>query len=386
MRYHLERWLYVHLLISSFGKTPAAISQTLALAAKLSIDSGQARLDVKSTTIVANDIVTQRRAASFWKTIHEELPGSIPAEIIFVPGNKVLLDDWSGFGWAPLCWSNADNPGMCELPMPGPGYTDLIPGVSGLFVTFPGILLRLSAETLHHQFLNTDGQNALYLPLNGKGLEEWYSLTSTELGGDIEFLAELVQLARRRSQPALILANRTIPEFPPSVALLVEINKATTAIQHLENPSMSPGMTYKCQIIRRVLIRREATSTTCDGIKIRHLPTAAFVPLTRVLGYDRVPALELSSQSGASNVPAEQVCSGEWTPFEQRWTVDDYRPDRSIISPVITTTSSAAGQDQESLTTPNSGSMQEEFAGGRENETLETSIQSQFLMSPLREF
>jgi hypothetical protein len=79
----------------------------------------------------------------FWTLIHETYEGSIPAGLIFLPGEKLAR---VGFGWAPTTWMSGNDESY-PYPLTSIGRpTELRPG--GLLVQYPGFLLHGGGPSL----------------------------------------------------------------------------------------------------------------------------------------------------------------------------------------------------------------------------------------------
>lgn len=302
------------------------MDEELALATLLSIDSRQYQHD----TVIPSNIPSRTDTVSFWKQIHKEFPGSIPADIIFLLGDKPRLDGHPGLGWAPLSWDATDDLSLPEPPISRNGCTDLIPG-EGLVVNLPGILFSLSSEPFRRRLVGMDGQNAFYFHVNSEGLDEWYNVASTTRKQNVDLLAGIAQ---RKSKLAMILTNRPGPQ--PSIGLLVEIYEAASDESEFDQSSNPPKCLFKCQVIRQVQIHREPTLVTLNGMEISHFPLTASGQSSTVMGSGMTTAFRSPQTLDASHVPEGQVSFGEWTLHEQKWIVDGFHPDRSVTSPGAT--------------------------------------------------
>ncbi|KAK2609446.1 hypothetical protein N8I77_002943 [Diaporthe amygdali] len=209
--------------VACWRTSSLVVHHTLVLAALLSIDSRQPRHNAATMSTVENGIHSQELMATFWKEIHDMFPGSIPANIVFLPGEKLRADNYPGFGWAPEVLAKIDEMERSELLRARQEYTDLIPN-EGLLVKLPGILLRLSSPYLRRQILGMDEPRAFYLSLQAKGIGQWMSAVSTTHAREPDFLSEVAQ---RLSQLAIIVPHEIIPESSPIIALLVEIYEET---------------------------------------------------------------------------------------------------------------------------------------------------------------
>lgn len=298
----------------------------MALATLLSIESRQYQHD-KTPPVVEPDMDAQSRIASFWKMVHNEFPGSIPADIIFLQGDQLRLDSHLGFGWAPITWEKRHTLELSGTPRPRQGDTDLIPD-DGLLVTFPGLLLQIPSEPLRRQLIGMDGEEAISFPVSSKGLDEWYSVVLTTHGQNFELLA---QIAQRETKLGIILADR--PESTPRIALLVEVYETASSESGSDYSSKPLKVIHKCHIIRKVQVYREPTRATLDGFEITHLPAAASRQLTSVLGSGTRTMFGSPQGHGASHVPHSQIFFGEWTSNEQKWIVDGYHRDRPVSLP-----------------------------------------------------
>lgn len=349
----------------------------LALAALLNIVSRQFQRDTPTTHTIAFSNDVKSRTAFFWNKVNFYFPGAIPAESIFLSGEQIRLDTLIGFGWIPRPWDNSDNAGVREIPMVWQDHTDLILD-EGLLVAFPGLLLQPSCDSLRRQCLGMKGDDTFSFCISDKGRGEWYSAVSSPTGPNSVILAEV---AGRHSQLAIIVASETISEAPARIALLVEIYEAKSVSQHPEVSSELPEMTYKCQIIRTIRVRREPTSANFDGLEIRHLPKTAPWLLAGVSSSEAPSMTQFPSRSSASQKQGAQICFGEWTSKKQKWIVDGYQAKRSIGMPKVTGIPSS-NRDPSRVRIDNKASMQDiessaDEAGG-------TSNQHQYLASQIK--
>lgn len=298
--------------------------------------------------------------------------------MIFLPGDKIGSDNHPGFGWAPTSLIKVETPELYDFPKASNEVTDLIPG-EGLLVTLPGILLHISSQASRHQVLSTDAPDTFYFPVEGNGLIEWFSLTSAS-DGDVDFLRETNQ---RRSQLAIIVPNKTIPETLTSIALLVEVYEDGHTQKHPEASKVSLEVIHKCQIVRRVSIRREQTSAIFSGSRICHMPAPASEPLTQISGSSTTTALRSPSRSAVSYISEAQACFGEWTSSEQKWTVDGFKPSRSIILLSDMTAPPLTDKPQNVIKINDTSTRRRGALAGTTYETSKTNSQSQYPSSPL---
>ncbi|KAK7921577.1 hypothetical protein PG985_009599 [Apiospora marii] len=152
----------------------------------------------------------------FLHLISKHCPGSIPAGIIFLPGEKLKLP---GFGWAPATWASGRNE---DYPYPLSRMdhaTELMP--EGLVVRYPGIMLHCEELTL---VLGHKMGQGFHFPVD-RELNEWYRVDLAKKNT----LPKIEEIKARRNNKrfnymvAIIISRPRPKERLPDTALLVEV-------------------------------------------------------------------------------------------------------------------------------------------------------------------
>ena len=187
-----------------------------------------------------------------WELLNETCPGAIPPGIIFLPGERLSLDD---FGWAPKTWMSGQDVDFPD-PLAHMDFPAKFVHGKGLQVQYPGFLLHFESA------------NAV-LPSKGRPVEfsidssllEWYQI---EQAGDIpEALSESGTLIEMTQMIAVILC-RPKPRDQPEIALLV---KVVRAIEQHGQPGHKAITVYQVQIICRIWIKRQGKIVYADKLR-----------------------------------------------------------------------------------------------------------------------
>ena len=196
----------------------------------------------------------------FWTLIHRNYEGSIPAGLIFLPGDKMSLP---GFGWAPSTWMSArDESYPYPLSMVGKP-TEL--HEEGLLVQYPGFLLQCGDP---HVILGSNwGKQGLTFPID-QYISEWYKVTSIGRGQAEDRAARKVLpriFANTSPEFGIILCRPKPREWPPEIGLLVEIYREAWK---RKEPERVNRKYYYCQVIRRVWVSRIRTPVLPKNYKL----------------------------------------------------------------------------------------------------------------------
>ncbi|KAK8076985.1 hypothetical protein PG996_003155 [Apiospora saccharicola] len=176
--------------------------ETIILSTLLNLDFRHTHLEspARHKDSNAQAAIDQRREMmkDFLHLISKHCPGSIPAGIIFLPGERLKLP---GYGWAPATWASGRNE---DYPYPLSRMehaTELMP--EGLVVRYPGIMLHCEELTL---VLNHKMGQGFHFPVD-RELNEWYQ----------------VDLAKKNTLPRMdeIKAGRTNKKFNYMVAVII---------------------------------------------------------------------------------------------------------------------------------------------------------------------
>jgi len=156
----------------------------------------------------------------FWQLFDRTYHGSIPAGLIFLPGEKL---ERQGFGWAPHTFMKPH-----ELDYPDPftkGPKTELHGEFGLRVRYPGVLLHCTAsEDLRKSILatvNLPGQAIAHPFRFSVNRFQGYAIEPTE---DEPFTG-LERILSFRSQLAIVMTRPHPREHPKEIALLGENKK-----------------------------------------------------------------------------------------------------------------------------------------------------------------
>lgn len=196
----------------------------------------------------------------FWTLIHKNYEGSIPAGLIFLPGEKMSLP---GFGWAPTTWMSARDESY-PYPLSMMGKPTELHG-EGLLVQYPGFLLQCGDP---HVILGSNwGKQGLTFPID-QYISEWYKVSSIGRGQADDRAARKVLpriFANTSPEFGIILCRPKPREWPPEIGLLVEIYREAWK---RKEPERVNRKYYYCQIIRRVWVSRIATPVQPKNYKL----------------------------------------------------------------------------------------------------------------------
>ncbi|EON95679.1 hypothetical protein UCRPA7_8897 [Phaeoacremonium minimum UCRPA7] len=174
----------------------------------------------------------------FWTLIHRNYEGSIPAGLIFLPGDKMSLP---GFGWAPNTWMSARDE---SYPYP----------------------LSMCGDP--HVILGSNwGKQGLTFPID-QYISEWYKVTSIGRGQAEDRAARKVLpriFANTSPEFGIILCRPKPREWPPEIGLLVEIYREAWK---RKEPERVNRKYYYCQVIRRVWVSRIRTPVLPKDYKL----------------------------------------------------------------------------------------------------------------------
>lgn len=164
------------------------------------------------------DALLERNMCTLLELLENVYPGSIPAGIIFVPGEKLPK---KGFRWAPRTWMSGyavDYPDPLALNTP---TATLVPG-KGLYVRFPGILLHSMPGTSPIIEMRRGGAIPLRFPVDST-LTEWYEVRYAD---GTELLNNSAIIGDASSKEYAIILSRHRPREVEEIALMVEIGKS----------------------------------------------------------------------------------------------------------------------------------------------------------------
>ncbi|KAK4234594.1 hypothetical protein C8A03DRAFT_37627 [Achaetomium macrosporum] len=205
----------------------------------------------------------ERMVCDFWTLIHKNYEGSIPAGLIFLPGDKLPL---RGFGWAPTTWMSAKDE-YYPYPLTIPSRpTEL--HEEGLLVQYPGFLLQCGHP---NAILGSNlGKSGLKFPVD-QYMSEWYQVKAigkirAEYGAAQKLLPRT--FAHAPPEFGVILCRPKPREWPEEIGVLVEIYRETW--KRKEPERVSRKYLYS-QCIRLVWVSRYAP--TPDEIKNYKLPS-----------------------------------------------------------------------------------------------------------------
>jgi hypothetical protein len=197
----------------------------------------------------------------FWTLIHRTYEGSIPAGLIFLPGEKLTI---LGFGWAPTTWMS-----RTEESYPYPltfvsKPTELRP--EGLLVQYPGFLLHGGDPSLILATNHGDSRELVF-PTE-RHLSEWYKAIVVDPPDLSPVANKILQRTKsnftqgestddgQRSKPpsfGIILSRSKPGEWPEEIGLLVEVYHE---LWRTKEPERINKKIYCCQIIHRVRVCR----------------------------------------------------------------------------------------------------------------------------------
>ena len=272
--------------------------ETLALATLLDLPYQDTKIATAGVTRLMDGIKEAEKNKTldelfraFWELFHKKYPGSIPAGLIFLEGEKV---DQKGYGWAPRTFMS-----ICETDYPDPMAPVQRPGYRGtsidkdwgLHVRYPGFILHSQhGKKIRNKILFTDSaQGTLEFPGSGS-LLDWYHV---EAADNKPYTDQLSLVIERRTQLAIILTRPNPREDPAEIGLLVEIYKTTrprpphlepndelpdedktSATQSYQRPRgdvlCGRRVAYCCQLIRRVKIRRDSSRVLSSANSLGH--------------------------------------------------------------------------------------------------------------------
>lgn len=274
----------------------------------------------------------------FWKKFDDRWPDSIPPGIIFLPGERVQIQ---GFGWCPRTWLSAH-----EVDFPDPlSFLDLTAkldpyqdSLRGLHVRYPGFLLHV--EDRSRLFDPNTGwlHKSFHFPI-GQGLQEWYKVDRADDSNESQKPALRPRRDGKR-QLAIIISRPRPQESPAEIGLLVQIYGQSKEIFETEHSKvvsrkiMPPRpaekletFTYHCQIIQRVKISRDTSSSMN--------PMLSAKSSTRTQRDRTKPSWSTEQRSYAvpgilvSGDQDREICIGEVVEPSQDWFVDGYFADRT---------------------------------------------------------
>jgi hypothetical protein len=164
----------------------------------------------------------ERMVCDFWTLIHKNYEGSIPAGLIFLPGEKLPS---RGFGWAPTIWMSAKDE-YYPYPLTIPSRpTEL--HEEGLLVQYPGFLLQCGHP---NAILGSNlGRSGLKFPVD-QYMSEWYQVqpigkVRAEYGAAQRLLPRT--FAHAPPEFGVILCRPKPREWPEEIGVLVEIYRET---------------------------------------------------------------------------------------------------------------------------------------------------------------
>ncbi|KAH7303414.1 hypothetical protein B0I35DRAFT_179847 [Stachybotrys elegans] len=251
---------------SRWRRTTRIEDETLAMSNLLNMDFGSTAIEKGRERIASAKTQSERDECrdemmmAFWKLIHHNFEGSIPAGFIFLAGEKLRAP---GFGWAPTSWmSGVDEDPPYPLSMIGTP-TELHP--EGLLVQYPGFLLHGGHPNV---ILSTDLTKASYKFPVDRYLSEWYEVTPIRSIGQDNVPGNFISPFRHSLAPqlAIIMCRSKPGELPKEIGLLVEIYRE---IWRRKEPRRVNKKIYCCRIIRRIWINRTKPG---NGVKDFELP------------------------------------------------------------------------------------------------------------------
>lgn len=309
----------------------------MALATLLNVNYEETKIEEAGLTLHVSDEKINRLVCEFWRTFHSTYKNCIPSGIIFLPGGKVELNGTLGYGWAPKTWMSAH-----EVDYPDPlskwtAETDLLEG-EGLLVKYPGFLLRMNSEDMRGRVLglNTVDDESFTFPVDDS-LLEWYTARPAD-SGHIPFLSGVLKSDKRL---AIILSRPQPKASPPEIGLLVEIYRPSVN-KVRESEGSGSAQTYRCQIIRRLHVRRETRAMYLTGPgqngpqlndpsdQKKHPHWEIITGSAKKETKTAFPSTEPHTTS--SNKETEGFCIGETLPPQQAWIVDGYVVNRTEIA------------------------------------------------------
>lgn len=194
------------------------------------------------------EAIDQRREMmkDFLHLLSKHCPGSIPAGIIFLPGERLELP---GYGWAPATWASSRNE---DYPYPLSRMehaTELMP--EGLVVRYPGIMLHCEELTL---VMNHKMGQGFHFPVD-RELNEWYriDLPKKNTLPRIEAIKASRVNKKFNYMVAVIISRPRPKERLPDTALLVEIYDKSWRRQEKQARHES---IYYARILSRIKITR----------------------------------------------------------------------------------------------------------------------------------
>ncbi|KAK4214243.1 hypothetical protein QBC37DRAFT_284212 [Rhypophila decipiens] len=285
---------------SRWRNTSRLEDETLALSTLLNLDYRDTKIeDNVKKTVDGDDKESERNEKlegmmeAFWSLINKNYEGSIPAGLIFLPGERL---SGPGFGWAPKTWMSASDE-KYPYPLGIPSKPTELHN-EGLLVQYPGFLLQCGHPNRILGTNLTKSKSTLAFPID-QNLSEWYHVRPLE-EARTEFDPARMMFSKSHGTSQLefgIILSRPKPrEWPDEeIGLLVHIWRETW--KRKEPERISRKYLYS-QIVRHVLVSRRST-------------------VREERKHYQLPAGKLNDQP-----------IGEAMPEDTLWYVDGYRQDR----------------------------------------------------------
>ncbi|KAH8591006.1 hypothetical protein B0O99DRAFT_675578 [Bisporella sp. PMI_857] len=283
--------------------------ETLALSTLLNLDYRGSSIE-RATKIPAREkadprLGREQKMQDFWTLIHRTYEGSIPAGLIFLPGERLSK---AGFGWAPRTWmSGKDEDHPYPLTMVGKP-TEL--HQEGLLVHYPGFLLHSGDPRVVLAANHTERK--VEFPVD-RHLAEWYRATVIEKDEeDRETQAAQENILRslnlnKAPDFGIILSRPKPSEWPPEIGLLVEVYRE---IWRRKEPERVNKKIYCCQIIRRMQVSRIAPPSTHFSLPSGNLhdaPIGELMPEDSMWCVDGYQDIKTREQLLRPNMPKPRV-------------------------------------------------------------------------------
>ena len=199
----------------------------------------------------------------FWALIHKNYEGSIPAGLIFLPGEKMT---GTGFGWAPKTWMSASDE-YYPYPLGIPSKPTELHIKDGLLVQYPGFLLQCGHP---NTILGSNlAKSTLTFPID-QSMSEWYQVKALE---DTRTGVGTPQMLLSKSHGSshlefgIILSRPRPREWPEEIGLLVHIYRE---VWKRKEPERISRNYFYCQIVRHVWVSR---TTAPPELKEYRLPS-----------------------------------------------------------------------------------------------------------------
>ncbi|KAK4206886.1 hypothetical protein QBC37DRAFT_434290 [Rhypophila decipiens] len=326
--------------------------ETLALATLLNMDYSQTAIGVAGLTQPTYKSMdkketeeSDKRVMEFWDLFQKERPGSIPAGLIFLPGDRLTIE---GYGWAPRSLLDVFQAHMEHSdPFPAAERRAFFPTKIhpewGLHVRYPGFLLHCKNEQRVREIMRSnisDEKPPLIFPANGSYLE-WYSVRPADSVPTNNSAFQTIMA--RRTQLAIILTRPVSQNMiSEDIGLLVEIYKTNET----RKPDRTSQWSYCCQIVRHVLVKRDLSRWQLRDLSVSSAPAGA-KPSNEtaedssdsIYGPNAPPQLQLMPDTlrpGKMTPESEDdICVAETLETSQEWYVDSFQASRDKDLPTF---------------------------------------------------